>query len=713
MALRCALAFLLAFSIAGAPMQRALAAQPSPSKYASPVATFDADGSPDGSGGAGGSGESDSGIGSGAGSGTVDGSGSGSSSGSGSGSGSGGSSGSGSGSEAGSESGSGDGAGGGSGSGSGSGSSGGSDSGSGSGGQDPAPDPEELFPLAVSLSAYKTDAYGQFLQRLDVVRTGGEWKVASTLGSTDIGPRLRLAAAVTWSDGSEYSQVSGEWKRLEITWTSSNSQVATVDNNGIVTATGEGEAVITAAGGGVSASVRIASMGGGPYVTKVAVIDEAGEPYGDRRITFTKIEGDSSQQLYARITYSDGSTASTLPSASDYQAHDLAGLTWSVSSTDAGYVNAATGNFKPLEDGVLSVVAEMPGGDPNANGGRVSGGVWIVVNTGKYSGGNNPSDHLTVCVAYADDESRVHEERTFSIAELRAIQTASCTYTLTKSGGAYVTDSAQGIYLTTLLDELGVRLDEVSHFRFASNDSYANSGSVTAGALFMARYYFPMYEFERNLFGAMQVYPMLAYADSWKEGGSCDPDFSSLNSGTCLRLLFGSTGQSDGWTSKSFKYLHTMTIVMKGAPPAGFGESGSGSGGAGSDGAVEGDGPSGVGEDGPGGADESTVYVSDTGSEEADAPAQNEMTASASQTQNETEESVDESLGGAGEGDSEGANGAEGARWQVYQMMSRQQSDIDAYDWANPLVPFFLPALLLVAAMGSTVTVTRYRRELA
>lgn len=139
---RCALAFLVAFSITCAPMQRALAAQPSVPARASSVATLDVedgqDGSADGFGSAGGSGESDSGSGSGSGSssgsGAADGSGSGSGSGaadgSGSGSGSGGGSGSGSASGSGSESGSGGGAdsGSSSGSGGGSGSSGGSGS---------------------------------------------------------------------------------------------------------------------------------------------------------------------------------------------------------------------------------------------------------------------------------------------------------------------------------------------------------------------------------------------------------------------------------------------------------------------------------------------------------------------------------------------------------------------------------------------------------
>lgn len=550
---------------------------------------------------------------------------------------------------------------------------------------DPDPDPEKPEPLAIALDAYRTDAHSQYLQRIGVsyASEAGAWKVSETLGSAEVGPRLRLAASVTWSDGAEYSQVSGEWKNIELTWSSSDSLVATVDNKGVVTATGEGTVTITVAGGGISSSVQIDVLGSGPYAVKVAVIDEEGAPYGDTRITFDSIDGASARQLYARVTYSDGTTASTLPDAADYQAHDLASLTWHVTNTDAGYINSATGNFKPLEDGVLSAVAEVAGGDPNVNAGRVSGSVWIVVNTGKHGGGNNPSDHLNVRVVYSDDESRVYEERTFSVDELRGIETASATYTLTKSGGSYITDSAQGIYLTTLLDTMGVSLNKVSHFRFSSNDNFANSGSITASSLFMERFYFPLYEFNRNMFGAVQVYPMLAYADSWKEGGSCDADFSSLNSGTCLRLLFGSTGQSDGWTSKSFKYVHTMTIVMDGKPPAGQdNEDGDSSG-------------TGGGEQGSGGGDAVTTAIAGLG--ESDAELSSELLSSS---------------GGEG-GEGQEAEKQPKRKFQVFQMLSRDDSQVGSYDWENPLIPFFLPALLVVALAGAATTVTHYRRELA
>lgn len=546
---------------------------------------------------------------------------------------------------------------------------------------DPGPDPdkpEETVLLALSLDAYKTDAYSQFLEHIGVTynQDADEWRVPQTLGSPDVGQRLRLAAQATWSDGSEYSQVKGEWKTLEVTWETSDAQVATVDNLGVVTAVGEGSVVITAKGGGVSAKVGIDVMGSGPYVTRLVVIDEEGNPYGDTRITFDKIDGASSKQLYARVTYSDGATSSTLPGAQDYQARDMSSIRWSVTSTDAGYVNEATGNFKPLADGMLSVVAEIAGGDSNENAGRVSGSVWVKIDTGRYGDGN-PSDHLTVRVVYSDDESRVFEERTFSIAELRSMETAYATYTLTKSNGSYVTDSAQGIYLTTLFSAVGVSLDKVSHLRFSSTDNYASDGSITASALFMSRYYFPMYEFGRNPFGSTLVYPMLAYADSWREGGSCDADYSSLNSNTCLRLLFGSVGESDNWTGKSFKYVNGMTIVLTGKPPA--------------QNPIEDpdDGPPGTG-----GNDDMNTAIAGLG--ESDAPLSSQLLSSS-----------------GGDGDADSENAKKEQKFQVFQMLSKDDYQVGSYDLGNPLIPFFLPALLLVALAGAGATVTHYRKELA
>ena len=569
------------------------------------------------------------------------------------------------------------------------------------------PDSETTEPLALSIDAYKTDAYSQFLERIGVsyVASTGTWRVSETLGSSSIGARLRLAVAVTWSDGAEYSQVSGEWKTIELTWRSSDPLIATVDNQGVVTALDEGQVTITVEGEGLSASVDIDVLGSDAYATKVVVIDETGEPYGDVRITFDNIDGATSRQLYARITYSDGTSASTLPDADDYMAHDLSSLTWTVSNTDAGYINATTGNFKPLEDGVLSAVAKISGGDPSVNAGVVSGSVWIVVNTGKHTSANNPSDHLTLRVVYSDDESRVFKEVTYTIDELKAIESVNATYTLTKSGGSYITDSAQGIYITTLLELIGVDLKDVSHFRFASNDNYANSGSITASALFKERFYFPMYEFNRNMFGSVQVFPMLAYADSWHEGGSCDENYDSLNTGTCLRLLFGSATEADSWTSKSFKYVHSMTVVLEGKPPAGDDPIDNPDDPQKKKGDVDGPG------NGSGSGTDSTLDYIAGGSivEDGDDVAETSLSDAG---QGENDDDASSSDGEGGDDTADQSEEKSSHKFQVYQMITRDEAQVGTYDYTNPLIPFLLPALLLVALIGATTTINRYRREL-
>jgi len=124
------------------------------------------------------------------------------------------------------------------------------------------------------------------------------------------------------------------------------------------------------------------------------------------------------------------------------------------------------------------------------------------------------------------------------VAQLKAIEAERCTYTLTMSAGKYVTDSAEGIYLATLLNTIGIDSDDVARFRLVANDG-ANPGAITGKFLFgCTRYYFPNIDVG-SMSGAKAVEPMLAYADSWREGGTCEADYTALSEGTCLGCCLG------------------------------------------------------------------------------------------------------------------------------------------------------------------------------
>jgi hypothetical protein len=285
--------------------------------------------------------------------------------------------------------------------------------------------------------------------------------------------------------------------------------------------------------------------------------------------------------------------------------------------------------------------------------------------------------------------SLVVMERTLSIAELQAISYVQRTYTLTRSGGRYVTDSAVGCDLAALLTSIGIDIGEIAHFTFVANDGI-NPGSISPSFLFTPRYYYPLIDWGVTN-EATSVAPMLAYAASWKEGGIPDADYSALNSGTRLRLLFGSTGLGDNSTMYSLKYINTMTIVMEGAPPINPPEE-------------------------PDEPEEPEPSATNTNTAQPGSP-RNGGTPTAFTTdaddkplQNEGVSQMQEMAEGS---EDEGAetNSSSGGRWQVFEMMRKMRSDIDAIPFDNPWEPYTLPIALTLAAAGSTFTVLRHRRR--
>ena len=588
----------------------------------------------------------------------------------------------------------------------------------------------------IDLLAYSTDSYGQWIGQLGTEGLGGSaYRLSDAI--KEKGGKIRLMLQASWSDGSMFKQSDAGWKDLggEVRYSTSDASVAMVDSTGVVTAVSDGEAVITAsAPGGLTSTMSVSVIGqNGAYVASARVTDETGEPYGTSYIEINDI-AKGTRTFYVRVTYSDGTTACNAPEASDYSAEGAeaiaSALTWTVSSSDVGSVNAASGTFVPSADGRTLVIASITGGDPNVGNGIVQASVSINVNTGKYEGGNAPSSQLKVEVEYETMPGVVGKEKTFSIAELQAIENASCTYTLTRSNGRYVTDTAQGIYLSTLLSSMGIAPSDVSHFRFAANDG-ANPGAIPAGFLFgYTRYYFPFANLGVTT-GQVPVAPMLAYADSWKEGGSCEPS-TELNSGTCLRLVFGSTGLADNSTSLSLKYINTMKVVMSGAPPVDWGKDpgGSGGGGEGNENKPSGT-PDGKPDGSGGGANDGTADGTGDGDGSGDGglaagaadddgdggskgvgaskPAGGED--GAADARDASDAGGDKAAGAQDSSDAAwGSSDAGGARWQVFEMMAKSDSDMPPLTMENPLEPFVPPLAAGALAAGAVSSGLRFRR---
>ncbi len=552
--------------------------------------------------------------------------------------------------------------------------------------------PEELSVYEIDLTACATDSFGNWGTRLARTSLGGSaYQLAGGLGTK--GGKLRMLACVTWNDGSAYYQSDAGWRDVLLSWSSSDPGVATVDSRGIVTAVSDGVVRITVtAPNGVSSSMSIEVFGQkGAYVYSSVITDEAGTAYPQGYITFGQADMGLTRRFYVRLTYSDGKTECNAPGAADYAASfSSATCTWTVLDSEVGYVNAQTGNFKPLKDGHTKVMVTATGGDPTYNGGTVVAAVYIQVDTGTYSDEYAPSSELNIKVIYEEQPELVGKAETFSVAELQSIETAYCTYSLTLSNGKYVTDSAKGIYLITVLDHIGISLNDVAYFQFAANDG-ANPGNITKSFLFgYTRYYYPYADWSIDT-GAVSVMPMLAYADSWREGGYCTEDYSTLNEGTCFRLLFGSTSLADNQTSKSLKYINTMTIVLSGAPPVGWGENGTQPGGD-------------LGQNGGTGAGSGAGMTSEG------LAADGGNVGSASVGEQDASQENDKAKSDTGVTQTGSSSGS--SRWQVFEMMNNMESDVDPIVFNNPLEPFLVPATMVVVAAGGIVTGVRFRGKM-
>lgn len=81
------------------------------------------------------------------------------------------------------------------------------------------------------------------------------------------------------------------------------------------------------------------------------------------------------------------------------------------------------------------------------------------------------------------------------------------------------------------------------------------------------------YSFENAKKSAKKVPPMLAIEDNWaqfnEEFEHIGPDFSSLNTGTRFRLLFGQSSPTESMTGQSDKYVSCVYATLEGQPAIG------------------------------------------------------------------------------------------------------------------------------------------------
>jgi uncharacterized protein YjdB len=169
--------------------------------------------------------------------------------------------------------------------------------------------------------------------------SGGQ-PVPATLNGLSVTPNATSIAAtstVTLHAMGSYSDGSSKDLSSSATWTSSNSNVATVSTSGLVTGVASGAASITATSGTFTSSAAI-TVSGGTSVTLTAIAVSPASP---------SIPINTTQQLTATGSYSDGSS------------RDLTSLvTWS-SSTIANATVDAAGLVSGVAAGAATITATL------------------------------------------------------------------------------------------------------------------------------------------------------------------------------------------------------------------------------------------------------------------------------------------------------------------------------------------------------------------
>lgn len=495
----------------------------------------------------------------------------------------------------------------------------------------------------------------------------------------------------------ECANSSTQLGAVSVTWTSSDVSVATVSPQGVVTPISDGAAIITAtltdaslgdpSMGTVSASAPVVIAGQtGEYVSSVQLLHEDGTPIADGETIV--LESEDSVPLYYQlgvaITFTNPATGEQRTETRQPTAAGMVpSITWE-SADGILYVNADTGRVATQEAGIGRIDCKVEGG---VGGATVIGSAYFNVQTGQRRAGT-PADDLTINVYYEALPDELVESQTFSLDYLASNLDAYTNSYTVNQGSSFMTIRATGYRFIDVMGFMDIKLDEIARFDFGTSDNYGNS-AVSYDYLFGSnRYYFPNYDIGSTA-EAQVVPPLLATACASVYNESVVLPSVELDDSWRFRLVFGISGAGDENSSKQTYYIHTINVIMQGAPAESLDPNGGGGGNGAGD---EGGGIGGGGEGSPSGG-----YEGGSGSEgdlgiDAVAP-------SGSYFQGDDSAASDGSDGG-------------GATWRVYQMMRKQDSVLDDPDLENPLAPFVVPAACIAALGGGANSYFGYRRRL-
>jgi hypothetical protein len=526
------------------------------------------------------------------------------------------------------------------------------------------------------------------------------------------------------------------------------NSIAVIDRaDGTVTALAQGNGTIivrcTATSGVEPGNTLYAEMpvvikgnSGQPYVTDIQICDENGNVYeDDAEIRIDEADLGLAKKFYVQVTYHDPITGTdTVKNSHDDGTDFEPRLHWTTSGdANVGYVNEETGVFIGQKRGTVRLDCSITGA--GQLGDTVNDYVIVLLagDTLDPSRDYSPSDYLKVVVKYAaEDKSNYGSREDYEDArtwyytpeQLESLGVTENLYTLVKGDNGWGSMKARGVYLADLISDQDLELSEIEGFYFYATDEY-NPGFVGCDWVFQQRYYFPNMSIGSGMAGAIGVAPMIA--TSTVQQDLVDEPTGDLSIQTRFRLCLGAESTTSNNAQKSIYNIYCITIILEGAPPVGWGEPGNGQSTEPGNGSGGGTDPDGKGDDQGGdsdsggsdsegdkkggGGDEKQDETPDARGDQSsnDEKSEAQDSSSSSATVNDIISSAQPSSD-AGATDNGNAFGTDEHRWSIYEMMTTQESDIEALAMDNPLGPWVIVILILVLLGGGASAYLRFKK---
>ena len=189
------------------------------------------------------------------------------------------------------------------------------------------------------------------------------------------------------------------------------------------------------------------------------------------------------------------------------------------------------------------------------------------------------ADTLMVKVGYFGGP--YYEKAVFSLEELWAMDVVYADYTFIDNMPGVVIDHVAGVRLSDLMDAAGIDIGSVESFYFWTRDKQSDYYTSYSKAALIDTPRYCYYSLPDNWdedkgagnelatsFGE-PVDCLIALADDWNRciaGASFGSDYSSLDTDTRFRLIFGQTNGWERTASRSARWIHEIVVELGGAP---------------------------------------------------------------------------------------------------------------------------------------------------